>query len=42
MGWNMQQPQEWSRDETHGPSVATVFAVLALVGILVAAVVAIL
>ena len=32
----MQQPQEWSRDETYGPSVAKVFAGLAVVGILIA------
>ena len=33
----MQQPQEWSRDETRGPSVAKVFAGLVLVGLLIAA-----
>jgi hypothetical protein len=38
----MQQQQEWSRDETRGPSVAKVFAGLALLGILIAALIEIL
>ena len=37
----MQQPQEWKSDESRGPSIAKVFAVLAIAGIVIVVVVAI-
>ena len=38
----MQQPQEWNSDETRGPAIPKVFAGLAVIGVLIAVVIALL